>query len=309
MDAVDPSLAIRDLVKSYGTTRAVDSVSLEVGAGEILGLLGPNGAGKTTVVECALGLRTADSGSIRIAGHDAREQPTEVKRRVGAVLQSTALQDVITPREALELFGAFYPKAIAAADLLDRFSLAEKADARFETLSGGQRQRLALALAFVNDPALLFLDEPTSGLDPQARRQLHEVIRQFRAEGRAVLLTTHYIEEAHALCDRIAILHRGRIVATGTPDELIARSGAGARIIVRAAQAPDTAALGRLPGISGVTETEGAVTLQTKASGAAVIELVNYLARTGNELLDLQVRKPSLEDIFIELTGDSGAGL
>jgi len=309
MDAADSSVSIRDLVKSYGTTRAVDSVSLDVGAGEIFGLLGPNGAGKTTLVECALGLRTADSGSIRIGGRDAREQPAAVKECVGAVLQSTALQDVITPREALELFGAFYSKAIAAEVLLERFSLVEKADARFETLSGGQRQRLALALAFVNDPAVLFLDEPTSGLDPQVRRQLHEAIRQFRAEGRAVLLTTHYIEEAQALCDRIAILHRGRIVATGTPEELIARSGAGVRIIVRTARALDTAALGRLAGVTGASEMEGLVTLQTKSSGAAVIELVSYLAKTGNELLDLQVRKPSLEDVFIELTGDSGAEL
>jgi ABC-2 type transport system ATP-binding protein len=304
MDHVESTLALRDLVKTYGPIRAVDSVSLHVAAGEIFGLLGPNGAGKTSVLECALGLRLPDSGSVLIAGLDARAHGAQVKRTIGAVLQSTALQDAITPREALELFGAFYPRPIGAGPLLERFSLAEKADARFETLSAGQRQRLALALAFVNDPSLLFLDEPTAGLDPQVRRDLHESIRQFRAEGRSVLLTTHYIEEAHALCDRIAILHRGRIVATGTPEELIARSASHTRLIVRAARALDAAALGRLPGIISAAETHGAATVQTRDTGPAIIELVRYLGQSGNELLDLQVRKPSLEDVFIELTGE-----
>jgi ABC-2 type transport system ATP-binding protein len=309
MEPPEPSLAVCELVKTYGPVRAVDSVSFCVAPGEILGLLGPNGAGKTTLLECALGLRRQDSGSVRIAGLDARAHPAAVKRRIGAVLQSTALQDAITPREALDLFAGFYPSPIPSALLLERFGLVEKAGARFETLSGGQRQRLALALAFVNDPSLLFLDEPTSGLDPQVRRELHDAIRQFRAEGRAVLLTTHYIEEAHALCDRIAILHRGRMIATGTPDELIARSPSHPRVIVRAAQSLDLAALAGLPGILGAAEAGGSIALQTRDTGPAIIELVRYLARTNNELLDLQVRKPSLEDVFIELTGDSGAAL
>ena len=303
MDPAAASLGVRDLVKTYGPIRALDAVSLDVAAGEIFGLLGPNGAGKTSLVECALGLRQQDSGSVHIAGLDARAHPAEVKRRIGAVLQSTALQDAITPREALELFAGFYPKPIPPARLLERFGLVPKAGARFETLSGGERQRLALALAFVNDPAMLFLDEPTSGLDPQVRRELHEAIRQFRAEGRSVLLTTHYIEEAEALCDRIAILHRGRIVATGTPKELIARSPSHTRVIVRAAQKLDAGALAGLPGIIAAAETGGAVSLQTRDTGPAIIELVRYLARTNNELLDLEVKKPSLEDVFIELTG------
>ena len=306
MQNAESSLAVRDLVKTYGAIRAVDGVSLEVGTGEILGLLGPNGAGKTSLLECVLGLRLPDSGSVRIAGLDARGQPAAVKRAIGAVLQSTALQDAITPREALDLFAAFYPRPIGAARLLERFSLVDKADARFETLSGGQRQRLALALAFVNDPALLFLDEPTSGLDPQVRRELHDAIRQFRAEGRSVLLTTHYIEEAHALCDRIAILHRGRVVAAGTPDQLIAQSASRTRLLVRAAQPLDPAAFASLPGILSASATDCSISLQTKDTGPAIIELVRYLAQTGNELLDLQVRKPSLEDVFIELTGATG---
>jgi ABC-2 type transport system ATP-binding protein len=303
---INGSLVIRDLVKTYGLIRAVDSVSLQVFPGEIFGLLGPNGAGKTSLLECALGLRAADSGSVQIAGLDARQHPAAVKRAIGAVLQSTALQDAITPREALDLFAAFYRRPIPTSLLLERFSLAGKADARFETLSGGQRQRLALALAFVNDPTLLFLDEPTSGLDAQVRRDLHYAIRQFRAEGRSVLLTTHYIEEAHALCDRIAILHQGRIVATGTPDELIARSPSHPRLIIRAAHPLDLAALARLPGIIATGETGGFVILQTRETGPAIIELVRYLSQTSNELLDLQVKQPSLEDVFIELTGTPG---
>jgi ABC-2 type transport system ATP-binding protein len=306
MNVPEPSLAVRDLTKTYGKIRAVNGVSFQVAAGEIFGLLGPNGAGKTSLLECVLGLRQPDSGSVQIAGLDARANLNTVKQRFGAVLQSTALQDAITPREALDLFAAFYPKPLPTAALLDRFGLKEKAGARFETLSGGQRQRLALALAFVNDPAILFLDEPTSGLDPQVRRELHAAIRKFRAEGRSVLITTHYIEEAHALCDRIAIMHHGRIVASGKPDELVARSPSLTRIIVRTANPPDHTALDLLPGIISATMTDGGVTLQTRDTGPALIELVRYLEATGNELLDLQVKKPSLEDVFLELTGDAG---
>ena len=304
MDNPEPSLVICDLVKSYGSIRGVDGVSFSVSEGEIFGLLGPNGAGKTSLLECALGLREADGGSVRIGGLDAREHPREVKLRIGAVLQSTALQDAITAREALELFGEFYPNGVPAERLLERFGLMEKAGAPFETLSGGERQRLALALAFVNDPKLLFLDEPTSGLDPQVRRELHEDIRRFRAEGRSVLLTTHYIEEAHALCDRIAILHRGRIVAMGRPDELVGRSASCTRVIVQAAKGLDAGTVGGRAGVIAAAEVEGKLVVETQDTGRAIIELVQYLGRTGNELMDLQVRKPSLEDVFIELTGD-----
>jgi ABC-2 type transport system ATP-binding protein len=299
-------------VKNYGALAAVDHVSLEVRAGEVFGLLGVNGAGKTTLLECALGLREPDAGGIRIGGIDARAEPAKVKQMIGAVLQSTALQDVITPREALDLFSAFYPRRveqIAPGVLLERFGLMDKGDSRFETLSGGERQRLALALAFVNDPRILFLDEPTAGLDPQVRRELHACIRRFREEGRAVFLTTHYIEEAHALCDRIAILHRGRIVASGTPDGLIARSNACTRLIVRAARPLDPVRLAALPGIIAAgPEDDGSTVLQIAETGPAIIEIVRHLAATGNDLADLQVRKPSLEDVFIELTGGEGKG-
>lgn len=304
MDPAVSSLAIRDLVKTYGPIRAVDSVSLDIAPGEIYGLLGPNGAGKTTLLECALGLRQPDSGDIRIAGLDARSNPGAVKRIIGAVLQSTALQDAITSREALDLFAAFYPRPIPTAALLERFSLVEKADARFETLSGGQRQRLALALAFVNDPKLLFLDEPTAGLDPQVRREFHTEICKFRSEGRSVLLSTHYVEEAHALCDRIAILNGGRIAAEGTPQELIARSKARKRLVFRTAREVDGAVLSKLPGVTRLMAKQGVVTLEILQPGSVIIELARYLDATGNELRDLQVKEPSLEDVYHEITGN-----
>jgi ABC-2 type transport system ATP-binding protein len=312
MDSALPSLEIRELVKNYGALAAVDHVTLEVHPGEVFGLLGVNGAGKTTLLECALGLREPDAGGIRIGGIDARAEPAKVKQMIGAVLQSTALQDVITPREALELFSAFYPRRagqVTPRVLLERFGLMDKEDSRFETLSGGERQRLALALAFVNDPRILFLDEPTAGLDPQVRRELHACIRRFREEGRAVFLTTHYIEEAHALCDRIAILHRGRIVASGTPEELIARSNSRTRLIVRTTRPLDPVRLAALPGIIAAEPgDDGSAVLRITETGPVIIEIVRYLAASGNELADLQVRKPSLEDVFIELTGGEGEG-
>src|SRR5258708_1000679 len=208
---------VKELRKRYGEVQAVRGVSFEVAQGEILGMLGPNGAGKTSTLECIIGLRRPDSGSIEVCGLDALRQSTEVSQRIGAQLQATALQDKITPREALRMFAAFYRQAADIERLIERFSLAEKADARFETLSGGQKQRLALALAFVNEPRVVFLDEPTSGLDPQSRRELHQLVIQMRGEGRSVLLTTHYFEEAQTLCDRIAIVDHGRVIATGTP--------------------------------------------------------------------------------------------
>jgi ABC-2 type transport system ATP-binding protein len=208
---------VTNLIKHYGSLTAVDGISLEVHAGEIFGLLGPNGAGKTTTIECILGLRTPDSGAIIIDNIDAIAEPERIKQMIGAQLQATALQDKLTPREALKFFGAFYRNAIKPSQLIERFSLTEKADAPFDSLSGGQKQRLALALAFVNDPRLIFLDEPTAGLDAQSRRDLHGDILKLKADGKTVVLSTHYIEEAHRLCARIAIINAGKIVAMGTP--------------------------------------------------------------------------------------------
>ena len=220
------AIAVQDLSRRHGAVQAVDGVSFTVAPGEIFGLLGANGAGKTTILDCILGLTAPDKGRIEIGGVDARAQPLAARARTGAVLQATGLQDKVTPREALDLFAAFYSAPLGTAALLDRFGLAENANARFETLSGGQKQRLALALAFVGDPTVLVLDEPTTGLDPQMRRDWHGNIRALKQDGRAVLLTTHDMAEAEQLCDRVAVMAAGRIVAMGSPRELIAKSSA-----------------------------------------------------------------------------------
>ncbi|HZQ41481.1 MAG TPA: ABC transporter ATP-binding protein [Rhizomicrobium sp.] len=218
-----PALAVHALARRYGAVRAVDGISFEVAAGEVFGLLGPNGAGKTTTLESILGLVRPDAGRIEIEG-DADPAPGRAK--IGAVLQATGLPDKITPREALAVFGAFYPAPLDPQTLLERFGLAEKANAAFDSLSGGQKQRLALALAFAGNPRLLLLDEPTTGLDPQMRREVQDHIAAMRKEGRAVLLATHDMAEVERLCDRIAVIARGRIVATGAPRDLIAKAGA-----------------------------------------------------------------------------------
>ena len=295
-------ILVRGLIKRYGATEAVRGIDLEVAAGTIFGLLGPNGAGKTSILECLLGLRQPDAGSIQLDGIDALADPARLKRRIGAALQSTELPDAITPREALRLFGSFYRERTPPVPLLERFGLTEKADAAFATLSAGQRQRLALALAIVHAPDILFLDEPTAGLDPASRRDLHDLIRQLRAEGRTILLTTHYLEEAHSLCDRIAVLDAGRIVATGRPDELIARSRVLPRVTLRTAEPVDAAAFLVLPGVRTAEWIDGELQLEVEEVGPAVVAAVHLLESRRNALLDLRVWRPTLEDTFLELT-------
>jgi ABC-2 type transport system ATP-binding protein len=221
-----PVIAVQGLSRRFGTTLAADGISFEVARGEAFGLLGPNGAGKTTTLECILGLAQPDQGHIEVAGINALSRGRAARAAIGAVLQATGLQDKITPREALDTYGAFYPAPLDPEMLLKRFGLAEKADAAFETLSGGQKQRLALALAFVGNPRLLVLDEPTTCLDPVMRREILDQILAVKQQGQAVLLATHDMAEAERLCDRVAILAGGKIVARGAPAELIAGSGA-----------------------------------------------------------------------------------
>lgn len=299
---------VRDLSKRYGGVEAVRGVSFAIEAGEIFGLLGPNGAGKTTTLECLVGLREADAGELAVCGLDARKQPREVKQRIGVALQSTALPDKITPREALELFGAFYRVRAEPAALLARFALTEKADARFDTLSGGQRQRLALALAFVNQPELVLLDEPTTGLDPQARRELHAEILQMKRDGHTVLLTTHYLDEAEQLCDRIAIIDCGRVIATGAPRELIAQSSGSQSVTLVTAPGIEAAAVAGLPGASEVRSEGGTVKFRTARPTETLAALAALLGAQGVELVELQVKKASLEDVFVGLTQAEAAG-
>jgi ABC-2 type transport system ATP-binding protein len=217
------AIVVQGLTRRYGVVTAVDGISFEVGAGEIFGLLGPNGAGKTTTLECILGLGRPDAGRIAICGQDVRANPRPARAKIGAVLQATGLQDKISPREALDLFRSFYSRPLETDDLIARFGLREKQDATYDTLSGGQKQRLALALAFVGDPQVFVLDEPTAGLDPQMRREVQDHVRAMKDAGRAVLLATHDMDEAERLCDRLAVIAGGRIVATGTPQDLISR--------------------------------------------------------------------------------------
>jgi ABC-2 type transport system ATP-binding protein len=304
-----PHVVVRDLRKSYDGVEAVRGVSFEVQPGEIFGLLGPNGAGKTTTVECVIGLRQPDGGQLEVCGLDARRHGREVKQKIGVALQSTSLQDKITPREALRLFGAFYRERLGVDTLLERFALVEKADSRFETLSGGQRQRLALALAFVNQPQLVFLDEPTTGLDPKSRRELHASILQMKRDGYSVLFTTHYLDEAEELCDRVAIIDRGRIVASGTPRELIAQSKGLQSVTLVTARSIPHERLAALPAATNVEILrEGALhsgleaRFHTSNSLATLAALTRLLEDTGVELLDLHVRKASLEDVFLGLT-------
>ena len=292
-----------DLIKSYGAVQAVRGVNFEIAEGEIFGLLGPNGAGKTTTLECVIGLLQPDSGSIQVCGVNALAQPQEVKQHIGAQLQSTMLQDKITPREALNLFGSFYRNCAGTDELLQRFSLTEKSSAPYDSLSGGQKQRLALAMALINEPKFLLLDEPTAGLDPQSRRELHDVIKEMRGDGRTVLLTTHYIEEAEQLCDRIAIIDHGQIIATGTPRQLTASAKALTRVTLSTARPIEAHKLQALGAVTEAQSNGDESWMSTTKVGETVIDLVKFLESEQNELLDLHIHKPSLEDVFIELTG------
>jgi ABC-2 type transport system ATP-binding protein len=297
-------VVIRNLSKAYGDVTALRDLSLDIESGEIFGLLGTNGAGKTTTVECLVGLRMADRGEILIGGVDVRRQSTEAKRRIGVVLQSTALPDQLTPAEALSLFGSLYGQKMAPTSLLDRFGLATLADRRFGSLSGGERQRLALALAFVNTPAVVVLDEPTNGLDAHSRRELHDEILRIKDEGRTVLLTTHDLAEAEKLCDRVAILDHGRLVAVGTPRELIARTSGHHRISVTTERALDGGALASLAGVSNIFTDGLTVRLSTSDNARTIRELLALLETEKIALIEIQSRRATLEEVFLSLIRD-----
>jgi ABC-2 type transport system ATP-binding protein len=298
-----PKVVVANLKKKYGPIEAARGVSFEIADGEIFGLIGPNGAGKTTTLECVIGLREPDSGHIEICGIDARRRPREARQKIGASLQATALHDKITPREALVLFGAFYRRRADPRELVERFGLTEKADAPFDSLSGGQRQRLALALAFVNRPEIVLLDEPTSGLDARSRRELHAEILRMKADGHTVLLTTHYLDEAEALCDRIAVIHKGVIAATGATREITARSSALPMISMTTDRPLGPDALTSLRGISDLVTADTAVRFRTTDVNRTLTGLLAIANAQGVTITDLHVQRASLEDVFLELTG------
>jgi len=300
-----PLLSVQSLSKRYGDTVAVDGLDLKLRPGEILGLLGPNGAGKTTTVECILGLRQADAGSIHIDGIDALSQPSKVKPLIGAQLQSTRLHEQLTPLEALKLFAAFYPKAASPKELLGRFSLTDKAHSPYDQLSGGQRQRLALALAFVNRPKLLILDEPTVGLDPGARRELFYLIQSLRTDGTAVLLCTHQLDEAQHHCDQLILIDQGKRLASGTPSELIAQSSAQNRVHFSLKDTASEALRASIAELGSLQGNNTRYSLTTSTPSQTVAALTALLHKDQQELQELRIDGPCLEDAYHELTGRS----
>jgi ABC-2 type transport system ATP-binding protein len=299
----NPILLVENLEKRYGDVHAVRGVSFSVEEGEVFGLLGPNGAGKTSTIEVMEGLRPADGGRVSVCGYDPGKNPTELKREIGAALQSTSLPDKIRVSEALGLFASFYRRGRKVDELLKRFGLEEKRNTFYNHLSGGQKQRLALAMALVNDPKVLFLDEPTAGLDPQVRREIYDIIEELKREKKTIVLTTHYIEEAERLCDRVAIVDHGKVIVTGTPRELKQRSANTTRVEVRLAKAASDGKLKGLDGVVDAREVDGAYVLHCQRTAPAIVALVKHLEAEGNELVGLEIATPSLEDVFIELTG------
>jgi ABC-2 type transport system ATP-binding protein len=303
-----PAIEITDLYKAYGATRAVDGLSFSVERGEIFGLLGPNGAGKTTTVEIAEGLRRPDSGRVSVLGFDVLREPQAVKRRIGVQLQTTALYPRLNVREVLQLFSSFYASGQRPVDeLIDLFNLRDKQRTLSKDLSGGQKQRLSVALALINRPELVFLDEPTTGLDPQARRSLWETIRTIRAEGATLLLTTHSMEEAELLCDRVAVVDAGKIIALDTPTRLIEAHFAESALefTLRGALPPE-GVFRELPGVTRPAVREGQAQHVTLSTGDTTATLAGLIALSQSGQLqfdDLHIRRATLEDVFLKLTG------
>jgi ABC-2 type transport system ATP-binding protein len=304
---VETPIQVEALAKNYGALPAVKGIGFEVRAGEVFGLLGPNGAGKTTTVEILEGLRSRTGGRVAVLGHDPEVQTRQLKDRIGVCLQATRLQDKIKVREAMELFASFYTRTVDSVHLLKRLQLWEKRETQYAQLSGGQKQRLALALALLNDPQVLFLDEPTAGLDPQARLEIHGLVENLRRERRTILLTTHYIEEAERLCDRVAIMDEGSIVAMGAPREIQERTLASSTIWIECAQPLADGALPSWPEAEKISldARRTGISVTSRHPARVIVEMVKWLDGKGIELADIRIQRPSLEEAFIELTGKS----
>jgi ABC-2 type transport system ATP-binding protein len=301
---LDMVIEVEGLRKSYEAVEAVRGIDLTARRGEVLGLLGPNGAGKTTTVEILEGIRQRSAGSVRVLDIDPGQEAARLKERIGICLQATSLPEKITVLEALRLFAAFYQQKADIKQLLDRLQLQEKKDALYNTLSGGQKQRVAIALALINQPEIIFFDEPTTGLDPQVRQEIHKLIAELRDSRRTIVLTTHYIEEAERLCDRVAIVDEGRVVATGSPLEIQQKVMGATRVELRTTQPlpgdPPASA-----GLSDWTLEEKGHLLKASCEKPArsLAELIRWIDACGLELADIQLRRPTLEDAFLQLTG------
>jgi ABC-2 type transport system ATP-binding protein len=317
-----PSLRIRGLKKAYGEVRAVDGLDLEVFPGECFGLLGPNGAGKTTTIEISEGLTEPDEGTVELLGLDWKTGSRELRQRIGVQLQETQFPDKMTVEEAVRLFRSFYHRGVAVDEIIRTTQLEEKRKARIGGLSGGQKQRLAMATALVGNPELLFLDEPTTGLDPQARRHVWDLVDELKRAGRTIILTTHYMEEAERLCDRVAIIDRGKMIALGTPQQLIASIG-GADIVEFAVSrsgdsqsstasedrtlsghgAVDPALLREIPGVQSHCVNDGVHQLSVSELHTAVPRIFAALEAEGLHLSEFRTHSATLEDVFVRLTG------
>jgi ABC-2 type transport system ATP-binding protein len=300
---VRPVIQVAGFRKTYGRTIAVDDVSFEVRDGEIFGLIGPNGAGKTTTMECVEGLRTPDRGTISVLGLDPFRDVYKLQQRVGVQLQQAQLQKRIKVREAVHLWASLYGKPVADGDrLLEQLGLVEKRDAWFMTLSGGQKQRLFIALALVNDPELVFLDELTTGLDPQARRAIWDLIRGIRSRGKTVFLTTHLMEEAERLCDRVAIIEHGRIIDNDAPERLVARHCPERTVVLATADPAAEDRFRTIPRVTSVTRQDARITISGTGDDF-VSAVIHCLAESGIAVTDFRTVHPTLEDVFLRLTG------
>ena len=299
-----PVIQVVGLSKTYGDVRAVQDVSLEVFQGEIFGLIGPNGAGKTTAMECIEGLRVPDSGRLTVLGLDPFRDTTALLNRIGVQLQEAQLQKRIHVREAIALWSSLYPRPLDGHQLLAQLGVAGKAAAKFMTLSGGQKQRLFIALALINDPELVFLDELTTGLDPQARRTIWDLVRGIRDRGKTVFLTTHLMEEAERLCDRVAIIDHGRIVDIDSPAGLVRRHCPERTVVITTSDDRASDALRRVAGVESVTRANGNLVIRAR-SVDVMTELIRCLADSRVTVTDFQTIVPTLEDVFLKLTGHS----
>jgi ABC-2 type transport system ATP-binding protein len=294
---------VKDLVKAYGDVKAVRGISFNIAKGEVFGMLGPNGAGKSTTVEIIEGLRRADSGSATVLGINISKDTRTVKERIGVQSQSPALFPDLQVKEIINFFRSLYKKSVPTSQIIDLASLQESRDILFRNLSGGQQQRLSVALAFVNDPEIIVLDEPTTGLDPQARRAMWEVIETFRSSGKTVLLTTHYMEEAQRLCDRIAIMDYGKIIALSSPQQLIESNIKESAIQFKMKEYPGDQILASLPDVTKVIKEGDDIVIYTSNIPIVIAGLLGLASQRSTELSELSVRQATLEDVFLKLTG------
>ncbi|PYI51587.1 ABC transporter ATP-binding protein [Paenibacillus flagellatus] len=312
----EPVIRAVGLEKRYGSFTAVDRVTFDVRKGEVFGLLGPNGAGKTTTMEMMEGLRRPDGGSAFVAGYDTQKELKKVKQVIGVQLQSTSLFDLLKVKEIVRMYASFYPSSVPIQPLLQDMILEEKKNDRVKHLSGGQKQRLAIALALVNDPQVIFLDEPTTGLDPQARRTLWDIILKLKARGKTIVLSTHYMDEAHVLCDRICLMDRGKVIALDTPERLVRSLHSDSAVEFRLPQleaAPPEGGerdrvLGLLRGVCGVKRVEAreeVYVLYTDQLQSTLTDWIALAEKNGLRFADLRTRSATLEDVFIHMTGRS----